>query len=199
RLLLSELTHRVKNTLTIVQGIAHQTQRYSNTNEDFIRRFDGRLFALGRAHSLLVEADWSGADLATLIRRQLEPYTSDNPDRIHITGEAFVLPPDIATPFGLVLHELATNAAKHGSFASPAGIIDVQWTIGTRNNEQFLTFIWREGGGPPVQPPRTKGFGSALIEKGIPHATVSREFRQDGLLCTIELSILNTARIGTVD
>src|SRR5262249_41462115 len=87
RLLLGELTHRVKNTLTIVQAIAHQTQRYSASRDDFIARFDGRLSALADSHALLVESDWRGADFATLVRRQLDPYVSDNPARIKIAGE----------------------------------------------------------------------------------------------------------------
>ena len=98
------MTHRVKNTLTIVQAIAHQTQRYSASRDDFVTRFDGRLSALADSHALPVESDWRGADLATLALRQLEPYVSDNSARIKVAGEPIALPADIATPFGLVLH-----------------------------------------------------------------------------------------------
>jgi two-component system CheB/CheR fusion protein len=189
KLLLGELTHRVKNTLTIVQAIAHQTQRYSASRDDFVARFDGRLSALANSHALLVESDWRGADLATLARRQLEPYASDNAGRISVAGEPIALPADIATPFGLVLHELATNAAKHGSLSREGGKVDVTWSTQTRNNQRRLTVDWRESGGPPVKEPEATGFGSSLIEKGIPNAAVSREFRPDGLVCNIDVPL----------
>jgi two-component system CheB/CheR fusion protein len=189
QLLLGELTHRVKNTLTVVQAIAHQTQRYSRSREDFIARFDGRLAALAAAHGLLVDSHWQGADLATLARKQLEGHVSENSGRLQLTGEAVALPADVATPFGLVLHELATNAAKHGSLSRDHGKVALSWSKGTRNNQPLLTVEWKEGGGPPVKPPETTGFGTALIEKGIPNATVTREFHPGGLVCTIELSL----------
>ena len=187
KLLLGELTHRVKNTLAVVQAIAHQTQRRSRSSEDFIERFDGRLSALAGAHSILVELDWKGADLATLAHNQLEPYISDNPGRFHVSGDPIFLPADLATPFGQVFHELATNAIKHGALSRDVGIVDLSWTLGSRNNDRRLTVVWREFGGPRVQQPKTAGFGATLIEKGIPNATVSREFGPDGFVCTIEL------------
>jgi two-component system CheB/CheR fusion protein len=100
QLLLGEFSHRVKNTLAVVQAIAHQTLRGSASAEDFVERFDGRLVALAGAHSLLIKSDWRGADLAALARNQLEPYTSANPDRLRLEGEPVLLPADIATPFG---------------------------------------------------------------------------------------------------
>src|SRR5262249_19197386 len=99
RLLLGELTHRVKNTLAVVQSIAHQTRRLSNSDEDFTDRLDGRLTALAAAHSLLVDSDWKGADLATLVRVQLAPHISGNLERTTIVGEPVFLPADLATPF----------------------------------------------------------------------------------------------------
>ena len=135
QLLLGELTHRVKNTLTVVQAIAHQTQRHSPSPEDFIERFDGRLAALAGAHSLLVGSKWRGADLAAIAHSQLDAYRSaDNPDRMRIEGEPVTLPADLATPFGLVLHELATNAAKHGALSRPGGAVTLRWSrrTGTR-------------------------------------------------------------------
>ncbi|TWB96114.1 two-component system CheB/CheR fusion protein [Bradyrhizobium macuxiense] len=189
KLLLRELTHRVKNTLTVVQSIAHQTRRFSKSYDEFTERLDGRLAALARAHSLLVDSDWKGADLATLARRQLEPYTSGNNERIKVKGGSVFLPPDLATPFGLVFHELATNAAKYGSFSQQTGTVDLSWTLRSQGDQPLLTVIWRESGGPAVKQPETAGFGSELIEKAIPHAVVRREFGPDGTVCTIELPI----------
>src|SRR5262249_25682915 len=101
KLLLSELTHRVKNTLAVIQAIARQTLRSSKSNDDFIEHFDGRLAALSRAHGLLVESDWKGANLAALARHELEPYTN-GADRLHLDGPPVLLPADLATPVGLV-------------------------------------------------------------------------------------------------
>jgi two-component system CheB/CheR fusion protein len=196
QLLLGELSHRIKNTLAVVQAIAHQTQRYSASTEDFVARFDGRLRALGSAHTLLVASDWRGADLAALARDQLEPYAADHPDRVRIEGEAVTLPPDLATPFGLVLHELATNAAKHGALSQPGGTVNLRWTVDNRNNRRTLMVSWTERGGPAVQRPAKAGFGGTLIEKSIPSATVQREFRSEGMVCTIAIPLLETGDSG---
>jgi two-component system, chemotaxis family, CheB/CheR fusion protein len=178
-----------------VQAIAHQSLRTSKSSQDFVERFDGRLAALAGAHSLLVNSDWHGADLATLTQSQMEPYTSEDPDRVQIGGEAVTLSADLATPFGLILHELATNAAKHGALSRPRGRVAIEWSV-SRNDPSILTVVWREQGGPPVQQPTTSGFGSALIENGIPGASVKREFKPAGLICTIELPLPRPGEIG---
>jgi two-component system CheB/CheR fusion protein len=188
RLLLGELTHRVKNTLAVVQSIAHHTRRFSTSDEDYTDRLDGRLTALAAAHSLLVDSDWKGADLATLARMQLAPHISGNPERTKIVGEPVFLPADLATPFGLVFHELATNAAKYGAFSRQFGMVDLRWNVRTRS-QPILTVVWRESGGPTITAPKTSGFGSVLIEKAIPNATVRLEFDRDGVVCTIELPL----------
>jgi two-component system CheB/CheR fusion protein len=144
---------------------------------------------LDTAHSLLVQSDWQGADLAALARRQLEPYVSDNPDRLRIEGETVVLSADLATPFGLVLHELATNAAKYGSLTEAKGTVSLSWKVTKRNGQSTLTVIWKENNGPPTKSPARTGFGNTLIEKGIPDASVTREYRQDGLVCTMEFPL----------
>jgi two-component system CheB/CheR fusion protein len=189
QLLLRELSHRIKNTLAVVQAIAHQTHRYSRSPEDFITRFDGRLQALSSAHGLLLGSSWTGADVAAIAHSQLDAYRSENPDRLRIEGEPVTLPADLATPFGLVLHELATNAAKHGALSRPGGGVTLRWGVTTANDQPRLRVTWTESGGPPVQPPKTSGFGGVLIENGLPHAVVRREFRPDGLVCTIEISL----------
>ncbi|MBV8839347.1 MAG: PAS domain-containing protein [Alphaproteobacteria bacterium] len=192
RLLLGELTHRVKNTLAVVQAIAHQTLRSTKSPDDFAERLDGRLSALGKAHSLLVASEWKGADLAAMAREQLAAYTADNPGRLRIEGQPVSLPADLATPFGLVMHELATNAAKHGSLSRPKGTVDLSWTVSRRNNSQAVKIVWEEKGGPRVKAPKTTGFGSALIDRGIPDATVKRDFRASGLVCTVEIPLRAT-------
>ena len=199
QMLLHELSHRMKNTLAVVQAIAHQTHRYSRSSDDFISRFDGRLRALSSAHALLVGSSWTGADLYAIAQSQLEAYQSaDHSDRLKIEGDPVTLPADLATPFGLVLHELATNAAKHGALSQPGGSVTLRWSVATRNGEPTLTVVWTETGGPPVQPPKASGFGGVLIDNGLPHAVVRRKFRPDGLLCTIEISLQEAVEKGAV-
>jgi two-component system, chemotaxis family, CheB/CheR fusion protein len=189
QLLLRELSHRVKNTLAVVQAIAHQTERATPSAENFIEQFDGRISALGVAHDLLLESNWEGADLAELVRQQLNPYVAENSDRLRMEGEPILLPADVATPFGLILHELATNAAKHGSLSISGGSIHVSWTVNLGDNQRVLTFVWNENGGPPAPRPGRSGLGTRLIEKAIPNAIVYREFRPQRFACTIEVPL----------
>jgi two-component system, chemotaxis family, CheB/CheR fusion protein len=190
RLMVNELNHRVRNTLSVVQAIAHHTLRSKRSSQDFVESFDARLSALASCHNLLAESDWRGTDLAALTRSQLSPYTSESSDRLLLEGRPVLLAPDIATSFGLVLHELATNAAKYGSLSRPDGTVHVSWT--SRNpgkGRDVLKLVWREEGGPPAKQPLKTGFGTTLIDRVIPDAKVSREFRDDGLICTIEVRL----------
>jgi two-component system CheB/CheR fusion protein len=189
-LLLGELSHRVKNTLAIVQAIAHQTFGTSQSDGDFVKSFDGRLGALAAAHNLLVQSNWAGAELGEIARNQLEPYVSADPDRIAIEGPKVLLPADVATPLGLVFHELATNAAKFGTLSGEEGKVRLAW--GLRNDPRVLSVVWREEGGPPVRKSRRKGFGSMLIKNGVPGAVVRHEMAPEGVVCTIELPLPET-------
>ena len=187
QLLLGELTHRVKNTLAVVQSIASQTLQGSCSRAEFIESFHGRLGALARAHELLIASNWQGADLEALARDQLQPYISDNSARVRIEGEPITLPARFATPLGLMLHELATNAAKHGSLKEPNGSVSLTWRLKPENGRRVLIVTWQEQGGAPVAKPEKSGFGSFLIEKGLPDASVRNTFRPEGVVCTIEL------------
>ncbi|PND25955.1 chemotaxis protein CheB [Sinorhizobium sp. M4_45] len=187
QLLLNELSHRVKNTLAVVQSLARQTLRTTRSSEDFVERFEGRLAALASAHKLLVDSEWSGAELDALARGQLDAYAGTDRRRLLIEGEPVMLPPDLATPFGLVLHELATNAAKYGAFSTDNGQVKLSWKLG--NNGRTLAVIWQERGGPPVEPPSEQGFGGVLIEKSLPGSTVRRDFQPDGVVCTVDIEL----------
>jgi two-component system, chemotaxis family, CheB/CheR fusion protein len=188
-LLLGELTHRVKNSLAVAQSIARQTLRTSPSPDQFLERFCGRLTAMANIHGLLVQSDWHGADLAALARIQLEPFAAGGMDRLHIEGPALSLPTNLATPCGLVLHELADNASRHGALSGASGTVTVSWTLTSRNGQRLLTVVWRETGGPRVTAPASRGLGSTLIESGIPDATVRQDFDPEGLVCTIELPL----------
>ncbi|MGB3743543.1 MAG: chemotaxis protein CheB [Xanthobacteraceae bacterium] len=196
RLLLSELTHRVRNILAVIRAIARHTLRADPANKELIDSFEGRLSALASAHTLLVESDWKGADLGELAQQQLAAYRPRPPDRLRIEGEPVLLPADLATPFGLVLHELATNAAKHGALSNRTGKVAVTWGVSRGNNIRALRFDWKETGGPASREPAPTGFGSTLIESAIPGARVKREFRGDGLEVTVEVPLPEPAQNG---
>ncbi len=196
RLLLGELTHRVRNTLAVIQAIARHTLRGSKSPQEFVERFEGRLAALATAHTLLVGSDWQGADLGELARQQLAPHVTDNPKRLLLKGDSILLPADLATPFGLVMHELATNAAKYGSLSVASGTVAVSWTVDTRNKPHRLRLVWEERDGPPPGEPKAGGFGSALIDSVIPGARVEREFRPEGFVCTVEVELPETPEDG---
>lgn len=191
KMLLAELTHRVKNTLAIVQSIVHQTFRKGGAKKDILSNLDGRLAALAATHTILVDADWSGADLAMLARHQLEGFVPGDEGRVTIEGSPVRLPTELATPVGLVLHELATNAVKHGALSVENGRVHLSWRV-NEQSDPTLHLRWRETGGPAIIP-NAEGFGTALIERAIPNAKVRREFMDDGLICTIEV-ILSEAR-----
>ncbi|WP_412066923.1 CheR family methyltransferase [Rhizobium sp. SYY.PMSO] len=186
--LLDELAHRVKNSLTVVQSLARQTLRTSSSGEDFVERFEGRLLALANAHKLLVESHWEGAELQEVAQSQLQAHLGGETSRLKVHGPAIRLPAELATPFGLVLHELATNAIKYGSLSAPEGQVELSWTR-EGNNPRNVTVIWAESGGPPVEPPTKQGLGGILISKGLPGAKVQRQFLAHGLHCTIEIEI----------
>ena len=189
RLLLGELTHRIRNILGVVQAIARHTLRDDPANKELRDRFEGRLSALANAHTLLVESNWRGAALAELVRQQLAAYAPPQPDRLRIEGEPILLPADLATPFGLVLHELGVNAAKHGALSNRTGKVAVTWTVTRHSSARTLHFEWKETGGPAVKQPGSAGFGGALIESAIPNGEVKSEFRDNGLVCTIDVPL----------
>jgi two-component system CheB/CheR fusion protein len=182
------LTHRVKNVLAVVQGMAHQTWRSSASKEDFIERLDGRLAALASSHRLLVESEWKGANIRSLIENELAAYSGD-PPRLLMKGESIALPPEIATPFGLVVHELATNAVKYGALSNENGSVTLSWTLETGNKGARLKFHWREKGGPEVKKPSASGFGSKLIQQGLPGAEVKHEFHPEGVECSLDIQL----------
>ncbi|MFA5949449.1 MAG: CheR family methyltransferase [Hyphomicrobium sp.] len=193
RLLLGELSHRVKNTLAIVQSIARQTLRGPGTRAEVLSCFDGRLRALASSHDILVESNWEGADFATLAERQLVALV-DNMCRVELTGPAVKMPPAMATSVGLLLHELATNATKYGALSSPAGRVQLTWQLVLRDTRPILELHWKEDGGPPVTPPDVRGFGTFLIERGIPGAEVKRTFATEGVECFVSLPLNQAER-----
>ncbi len=163
-LLVGELNHRVKNSLATIQAMASHTMRSSADMESFKESFGGRLRAMAAAHESIFSAAELQADLATVIRKQLSPYTADSNDRLKLDGLAIPLDPDRVHGLGLIFHELATNAIKHGALSSQTGLISVAWRLETLKGRQRIHLTWTESGGPTVSPPARTGFGSMLIQ-----------------------------------
>jgi PAS domain S-box-containing protein len=196
RLLIEELNHRVKNTLATAQSLATQTLRRSTSPKSFAAAFSGRLAALASAHTLLAHARWSGAGLHALLEEQLAPYRLPDRANVTIVGDDVSLEPSAALTLGLTVHELATNAAKHGALASPAGTVEIRAEIGMGPDGRRLALTWRERGGPPISAPPRRGFGLTVIEGGLTYqlkGNVALDFRREGLHCTIELPLAGGA------
>jgi two-component sensor histidine kinase len=193
RLLLDELNHRVKNTLASVQSIAMQTLRSSPNMDDFQPIFLSRLMSLSSTHDVLVRREWRSARFSELIASTLDHYGCP----YEVTGPDLWLSPNTALTLGLALHELSTNAIKHGAW-SAGGKVD----ISTAFNPDGRAFIaWRESGGPPVTPPTRYGFGSRLLQTGVSRdlgGDVELDFRPEGLVCSIRTAP-DTDRIRLVE
>lgn len=162
-LLIEELNHRVKNTLAILQSIATQTFRSASKAER--EKFEGRLGALAEAHNLLSQEKWEGSELRDVISRVLEPYLLNAPERLRMSGPDVPLAPRLAVVLSMIVHEIATNAAKYGALSNDTGKVALDWEVIPENTKQKLRLIWTESGGPLVTAPVQRGFGSRLIER----------------------------------
>jgi two-component sensor histidine kinase len=162
-LLIDELNHRVKNTLAILQAIATQTFRSASKLER--EKFEGRLGALAEAHNLLSQEKWRGSELQDLLGRVLQPYLLSNPERMRMLGPTVPLSPRVAVILSMIVHEMATNAAKYGALSNEAGTVALDWEVINEGGQPRLRLVWREAGGPQVTAPVQRGFGSRLIER----------------------------------
>jgi two-component sensor histidine kinase len=191
-LLVDELNHRVKNTLQTVQSIAAQTFRHAQDIPDALRKFDGRVMAMGRANELLSEERWRNADMVDLVASALEAFRAKDKDRMHISGPNVPVGAPSAVMISMMLHELATNAAKYGALSNDSGEVFIDWrTVGEGSGARVL-LNWRETGGPTVVAPERKGFGTALIQRGLTSqlgGSANIEFAPDGLRCTLECPV----------
>jgi PAS domain S-box-containing protein len=197
RLLIDELNHRVKNTLAIVQGIAQQTFKTGAEPVAARHAFEGRLTALSEAHNLLTREHWGPVSMAQIIGDAVMPHgggTVDMPPsggggRFELDGPDLPIAPKTAISLALAIHELATNAVKHGALSQPEGRVAIAWAkTGTRDAPR-LSLSWTERGGPPVAVPSKRGFGTRMIERGLAAelgGTVKIEFAPGGLVCVVD-------------
>lgn len=190
QLLLAELNHRVRNSLTIVQHFARHAFRSVTDPGGALPTFERRLMALGAAHTLLTQAQWEPVSLADLITRTVGAACG-GANRFVIEGPLVVLAPKTAVTLSLALHELCTNAVKYGALSVDGGTVHVAWSVpGSHEvgSEADFLLVWREIGGPPVSQPETSGFGSRMIERALAqefHGEVNMGYFPSGLVCTL--------------
>jgi two-component sensor histidine kinase/integral membrane sensor domain MASE1 len=187
-LLSAELDHRVKNVLARVASVVRHTRRSSGTPDEFVRAIEDRIQSVAAAHALLSESRWFGVSLTDLIRHQLAPYTTG--------GNTAISDPDVmltsaqTQAVAMVIHELATNAAKHGALSGMDGKVSVSWDCTGADGAAILTITWRELGGSPITAPVQSGYGLSLIRDLVPHelgGAVDLTFPPDGACCKIEI------------
>ncbi|AZG79050.1 response regulator [Methylocystis rosea] len=180
-LLAHEVDHRARNALAVIQSIVALTP--ADDGLYFASAVRGRIHAMATAHNLLSESRWSGANLLNLVKEELAPYAQSS---IKIAGEAVSIAPSIAQSLALVLHELATNAAKYGALKDSEGSLSVSWQL----SDERLELKWREEGNADVVPPSRAGFGSKVIETSITgqlQGQIEREWKASGLVCLIRI------------
>ncbi|MGN6375180.1 MAG: sensor histidine kinase [Sphingomonas sp.] len=185
-LLMDELAHRVKNTLTMVMSIANRTIASAADLTEFRTAFGRRLEALAATHNLLAEGAWEGITLEELINAELAPYVALGSDRVALHQLDVPVTPDTAVALGLIFHELVTNAVKYGALSKDTGRVTITASI----DGDAHAIVWQEDGGPAVVPPEKAGFGQTVIARGLSHVgkqATQVEFRPEGLVCRMYL------------
>ena len=201
KMLIGELNHRVKNTLSTVQSIVWQALRTFSDPVSIREAIESRLLALSRSHDLLTREKWKSARLYDIVHDALEPFsaTDGRAERIVIKGPNVRFPPKAALAFGIAFNELATNAVKYGALSNATGSLLIEWTIEPSSDGNRLILRWVETGGPPLSPPSRKGFGSRMIEQGLAlelEGTAHLDYTSEGLICTMNFPAQKVAHHG---
>jgi len=183
QILIRELQHRTNNLLAVIQGIAQKTLSGAGSLDEARKTFEGRLLALAGTYRQLTNTNWSGVSLSEIVRLTLEPFAA----RTDVDGPDLLLSAKNAQNFSLALHELATNALKHGALSCAGGNVNIAWSIASNGGGPVLRFRWRERGGPPVLCPGQRGFGTLLLESTF--KTVNLDYARDGLTCEIDVPL----------
>lgn len=188
QLLLHELVHRSKNILTLVQAMIRQLGRENKSIPEFQKEVDHRLRGLGMSIRALAEVQWQGLPIRKLIETHLDVFGTVA-ERFVLAGDDFMLSPEAAQNFGLVVHELTTNSIKYGALSARSGKITVRWEPVEKDGRQMLHLVWTETGGPPAQEPSRKGFGTTVIKRhaeGAFGGNVTTEYRESGFEWALE-------------
>jgi two-component sensor histidine kinase len=198
-LLMREVDHRAKNVLAVVQSVIRLTPR--DKPEIFATAVEARVAALARTHSLLAEGGWYGADLRAVAERALAPYTRmPNSGSVSLDGTPVPLVPAAVQPIAMILHELATNAARYGALSVPGGAVTLAWRVSRGGGDDRLHMRWVETDGAPVPgTPTRQGFGTRLIDasvRGQLGGTVTRRWESAGLVCEISIPLARAVAAG---
>ena len=189
RTLVNELNHRVKNTLATVQSIVQQTLRPGIESSTAQELLVDRLMVLSATHDVLTREHWQDADLLEIATNAVRPYGAG--ERLHIHGPSVRLAAHVALALSMALHELATNAAKYGALSQATGEVSLRWKVNADGAR--LRLIWRERGGPTVEPPARRGFGLRLLTQGLARELghpAELRFRETGLSCVLSAPVL---------
>jgi two-component sensor histidine kinase len=192
-LLVRELHHRIRNTLALVQSILGSTARSSSTIEEFYVSFSNRIASLAKTQTLLTEDYWQTASLREMLENELRAFIASGPGRVVLMGPHVDLAGDLAVPVGMALHELASNAIRHGALSVPQGTVEVTWSLKKVESKRKLLLEWKERGGPPVQTPQQRGFGSTLLERVLAmqaNAEVQTAYDREGLAFRMEAPLV---------
>jgi two-component system CheB/CheR fusion protein len=190
---LRELQHRTKNIMSVVLAMARQTGRTSSSIREFHTAFENRLVAISTCHDILVREDWHGASILELVKGQLAPFATGDPDALAIAGAELTLTPEAAEQISLALHELGTNATKYGAWSVPEGSVAIEWKVerDASGAAQFR-FRWGERDGPPVRAPTRDGFGQFVLQRCVPGTLSGKsthEFARDGIVWELTASL----------
>jgi two-component sensor histidine kinase len=189
RLLINELNHRVKNTLATVQAVAMQTFRNAGVAGPVADAFQSRLMALSAAHDVLTRENWSGADLRDIVAEAVAPHCAAGPERVRIDGPSVRLPAKSSLAIAMGLHELCTNASKYGALGAAGGEVLLGWQVMDQSDGARLRLRWEERGGPRVERPSRRGFGSRLVTDLLAaelDAEITLDYPPGGVVCTID-------------
>ena len=192
-LLVRELHHRVGNTLAMVQALVGTMARSAKTVPELSRAFSTRIASLAKNQKLLTEDYWQTASLREMLEQELQPFLLQRGRRVVLTGEPLHLSADLAVPVGMALHELTSNAVKHGALSVPQGRVDVTWGLRVVEGKRRLRLAWTEHDGPPVGEPQRTGFGSMLLSRVLAlqaSATVEIAYNPDGLRFEMEAPLI---------
>jgi two-component sensor histidine kinase len=187
-----ELQHRINNMLTTVYAIARRTRAKSQSLDEFAKAFDSRLSAIARTHALLSRTRTSAIDIREVLSQELSVHGAVEGENLSQRGPQILLPAKQAEVLSMAIHELATNAVKHGALSKENGYIEVSWDAKDCGNENEFRLRWRERASPIAHEPVRRGFGSEFLEKSISHmlhGRFERSFGSDGMECTVSFPI----------
>jgi two-component sensor histidine kinase len=183
-----ELQHRINNMLATIQAIARRTRVKSQSLDEFAKSFEDRLAAIARTHALLSRTPTGTIDIREVLSQELSVHGAVEGENLRQRGPEISIPAKQAEALSMAIHELATNAVKHGALSRENGHIEISWDTHDRGKENEFRLLWRERASPIAHEPARRGFGSEFLEKSIPHllhGRFERTFGSDGIECTV--------------